>query len=330
MTMQNSLANQSADVQEAFSAQATQDFIAVLENTANTYDLLSRLFRVEVDQELLDNLLAMKFPAHNSNEEMALGYKLIREYLGKTDANTLTDLAIDYVRTFIGSGNDGFSAAYPYESVYTSPKRLMMQEARDEVLVLYHTAGLEKQESWKESEDHIALELEFLSILTKRALEAFTAGDEERCAYLLLSHRNFIEDHIQPWFPMMAADMYKYAKTGLYLGLGHLTSGMIEEDLAFLNDVVEEDGEEAEPGRVVQLEVDITPAQDTTPTKQDVTEAVAAAEAAQDAENAADAAGANAPEVGAGSTTSAKSSQNAKNAAGVAGASTGTTKAEIA
>ncbi len=260
-----------------------QDLTSVLESRANTYDLLSRLFRVEVDQELLDNLLAMKFPVNNSNEDMTQGYKLIREYLGTTDANTLTDLAIDYVRTFIGSGNDGFSAAYPFESVYTSPKRLLMQEARDEVLVLYHTAGLDKQDSWKEGEDHIALELEFLSILTKRAISALGDGDEERCAYLLLQQRNFIEDHIQPWFPMMAADMYKFARTGLYQGLGHLTAGMIEEDLAFLNEVVEDDGEQPTDSKVVKMEVDISPLKDETPTKQDVTDAVAAAEAEQDA-----------------------------------------------
>ena len=260
-----------------------KDLTAILASRANTYDLLSRLFRVEVDRELLDNLMAMKFPARNSNDDMAEGYRLIREYLGTADANTLTDLAIDYVRTFIGSGNDGFSAAYPYESVYTSPKRLLMQEARDEVLVLYHTAGLDKQDSWKEGEDHIALELEFLSILTERAISALDDGDEERCAYLLLQQRNFIEDHIQPWFPMMAADMYKFARTGLYQGLGHLTAGMIEEDLAFLNEVVEDDGEQPADSKVVKMEVDISPLKDDTPTKQDVTDAVAAAEAEQDA-----------------------------------------------
>ena len=75
---------------------------------------------------------------------------MICGYLSQADGTVLTELAVDYVRAFIGSGNDGFSAAYPYESVYTSPKRLMMQDARDEVLVLYRAFGLDKQESWKE------------------------------------------------------------------------------------------------------------------------------------------------------------------------------------
>ena len=46
----------------------------------------------------------------------------------------------------------------------------MMQDARDEVLVLYRAFGLDKQESWKEGEDHIALELEFEQIYASAPL----------------------------------------------------------------------------------------------------------------------------------------------------------------
>jgi TorA maturation chaperone TorD len=62
------------------------------------------------------------------------------------------------VRAFIGHGNNAYSAAYPYESVYTSEKRLMMQDARDEVLAIYRSCHLDKAASWKENEDHIAVE----------------------------------------------------------------------------------------------------------------------------------------------------------------------------
>ncbi len=271
-------------------------FAEALEGRTRTYDFISRLFRVEVDDALLEELLAMEYPTAAENEDIACGYELMRAYLADTDENTLTDLAIDYVRTFIGSGSDGFSAAYPFESVYTSPKRLLMQDARDEVLVLYRSAGLEKKESWKEGEDHIALELEYLSVLGNRAIRAYEDGDEERCAELLLQQRNFIEDHLAPWFPMMAQDMLKFAKTGLYQGLARLTSGVIEQDLAFLNEAVEDagaqpaDGADGEGGKVVHMEVDLTPRKPDTPTEQDVQDALAAAEAAKEAARGADAA----------------------------------------
>ena len=217
-------------------------FAEVLRGRMATYQFLSRLFRVEVDQELLDTLMTMKFPANTGNELVDEGYRLMCSYLGKADAAVLTDLAVDYVRAFIGSGNDGFSAAYPYESVYTSPKRLMMQDARDEVLVLYHAAGLDKQEGWKEGEDHIALELEFEQILIERALTALEQGEDETCLNLLLQQRNFLEDHLLAWYPMMAHDLQKFPSTDFYRGLGKLTSGYLRNDFEFLTEVLEDNG----------------------------------------------------------------------------------------
>lgn len=214
------------------------EFADVLRGRMATYSFLSRLFRVEVDQELYDTLVQMRFPAQTGDDQVDEGYRLMCEYLSAADGTVLTELAVDYVRAFIGSGNDGFSAAYPYESVYTSPKRLMMQDARDEVLVLYHAAGLDKQESWKEGEDHLALELEFEQILIERAIAACEAGDDEACRKLLLQQRNFLEDHLLAWYPMMAADMEKFPKTGFYRGLGKLTNGFLRNDLEFLNDVL--------------------------------------------------------------------------------------------
>ena len=217
-------------------------FAEVLRGRMATYQFLSRLFRVEVDQELFDTLMTMKFPANTGNELVDEGYRLMCSYLGKADAAVLTDLAVDYVRAFIGSGNDGFSAAYPYESVYTSPKRLMMQDARDEVLVLYHAAGLDKQESWKEGEDHIALELEFEQILIERALTALEQGEDETCLNLLLQQRNVLEDHLLAWYPMMAHDLQKFPNTDFYRGLGKLTSGYLRNDFEFLTEVLEDNG----------------------------------------------------------------------------------------
>lgn len=214
--------------------------VEVLRGRRATYQFLSRLFRVEVDQELYDTLVSMRFPTNTGNELVDEGYRLICGYLSQADGCVLTELAVDYVRAFIGSGNDGFSAAYPYESVYTSPKRLMMQDARDEVLVLYRAFGLDKQESWKEGEDHIALELEFEQILCERAIAAYEAGDEDECLKLLLSQRNFLEDHLLAWYPMMAADLQKFPQTDFYKGLGKLTDGFLRNDREFLDAVLSE------------------------------------------------------------------------------------------
>ena len=213
----------------------------VLRGRMATYQFLSRLFRVEVDQELYDTLMSMRFPANTGNALVDEGYRMICGYLSQADGTVLTELAVDYVRAFIGSGNDGFSAAYPYESVYTSPKRLMMQDARDEVLVLYRSAGLDKQDTWKEGEDHIALELEFEQIMATRTVEALRKGDEDEAVALLTTQKNFLEDHLAAWAPMMTSDMKRFAQTDFYRGLAYLTDGFLQTDQTFLDDVLAED-----------------------------------------------------------------------------------------
>ncbi len=227
-----------AEDEQLQGAEMRAAFADALEGRKATYALLARLFRTEVDRELLDTLMGMQFPTNTGNAQVDKGYRMIVEYLNHADANVLTDLAIDYVRAFIGSGNDGFSAAYPYESVYTSPKRLMMQDARDEVLALYRAAGLDKHEGWKEGEDHIALELEYLQVLCDRALEAWRASDDAACERSLRAQRNFLADHLMAWYPMMAGDMMKFPKTSFYQGLGVLLTGFLSNERDFLDDVL--------------------------------------------------------------------------------------------
>ena len=211
-----------------------KQLIKVMRRRMSTYSLMARMFRVEADQELLDQLRDMQFPAAAENELVSKGYELIVEYMTSIWENTLTELAVDYVRVFIGYGMNSSSAAFPYESVYTSEHHLLMQDSRDEVLALYRAAGLEKDSSWPESEDHIALELEYIAILTRRAIEALEVGDEDAAYQQMVCQWNFLQDHLTNWAPSMAVDMRKFAHTDFYRGLSYLTEGFLTDDQEFL------------------------------------------------------------------------------------------------
>lgn len=227
-----------ADTTQTAETASADELITLMEQRAATYGLLSRLYRVELDQEMLDQLRGMRFPAATGNSDVDEGYLRIARFLSNTWENSITDLSVDYVRVFIGHGVDAFSAAYPFESVYTSEKRLLMQDARDEVLAIYRANGLDKKDTWKEGEDHLALELEFEQTLANRTVEALRRGDEEEAAALLTTQQNFLSDHLISWVPMMTADMKRFAKTDLYQGLAYLTDGFLDTDRAFLEDIL--------------------------------------------------------------------------------------------
>lgn len=224
--------------QTAQAGEEAVDLVELMKMRSRTYGMLARLFLKEVDEETLKELQGMKFPVATGNERVDAGYRKLFDYLRLSWDDSVRELAIDYVRTFIGHGVNGYSAAYPFESVYTSERRLMMQEARAEVLQTLRENGL-KRGNWTEGEDHIALELEFMMRMSTRTAEALEAGDEDKAIEELRTQHEFARDHLMNWLPMLTADMEKFSQTKFYQGLGELTIGYVEEDLSVLDELLE-------------------------------------------------------------------------------------------
>lgn len=214
--------------------------VGLNEQRENMYGLLSRLYLVEVDADFYANLCQAAFPAGTGNDDVDAGYRLIATYCATQHDDAPLDLARDYARVFIGHGNNAYAAAYPFESVYTSEKRLLMQEARDEILRVYEQGGLQVDPSWHDPEDHIALELAYMQTMARRTREALETGDDERALALLDDQRRFLLRHLVSWTPMLANDMRRLAHTDLYQGLALLTKGFLAEDRDFLESVVVE------------------------------------------------------------------------------------------
>lgn len=213
------------------------------------YGLLSRLYLVEVDAELYASLCGAAFPTGTGNADVDAGYRLVATYCARQHDDALLDLARDYARVFIGHGNNAYAAAYPFESVYTSEKRLLMQEARDEIIEVYRQAGLEIGPEWHDPEDHIALELAYMQVMAGRTREALQACEDERALRLLDDQRRFLLRHLVSWTPLLVKDMRRLAKTDLYQGLALLTKGLLAQDREFLCSVVSEgEGDPADAG----------------------------------------------------------------------------------
>ncbi|MDR0500458.1 MAG: molecular chaperone TorD family protein [Coriobacteriales bacterium] len=210
----------------------------ILVQRSATYALLSRLYQKEVSRDLLNELHGKLYPAESTDKDLHTGYLYLATYLSNLWSGSLSESKVDYARCFLGHGVDGFSAAYPFESVYTSEKRLTMQGARDEVLAIYRANGIEKLAKWKDGEDHISLELEFMRILCDRAKDALSCGDINAAHELHLRQHDFLNNHLIAWVPMLLADMKKFAQTKLYLGLAYLTEGFLRTDAEFLNDLL--------------------------------------------------------------------------------------------
>ena len=203
------------------------DIATACEARANMYALLGRVYRVEADEALLDRLRDARYAARTGNDEADEGYRRVVGFLGGPREHMVRELAKDYVRAFIGYTGDHDSAAYPYESVYRSEKHLLMQESRDEVLACYRAAGLEKDEGWREPEDHVALEFEYMQAMATRAAEALRTGETPLAQDLLRDQSHFLQDHINAWVPSFTRDVEHCATTDFYRGFALVTRGFV-------------------------------------------------------------------------------------------------------
>ena len=227
---------------------ANTELIQVMESRANMYNLLARAFISEVDQDFLTELKHMRFPQNTGNEEVDAAYLALYKYLRKTPESVLDDLAVDYARTFIGSGALDARAAYPFESVYTSEKGLLMQAARDEVLAILRAEKLDGMLTWNEGEDHVGIEFLFMREMTKRTKTALETDDEDSAFSMLVTQRNFQHDHLLNWVFQWADDVPKYATLPFYNAFVDLACAYLREDEALLIELVGEDEALADAG----------------------------------------------------------------------------------
>ena len=187
---------------------------------AQLYRLLSRLYRVEVDAPLLEQLKGLTFP-QAANETLAEGYAMLRGYLDNCGENALEDLAVDFATVFLAAGSADGAAAIPCESVYTSPKKIFMQEAWEDVCRIYAENGLAKNSAHADlMEDHLALELEYMANLVKR-------GEPQ-------AEKAFLERHLLNWVSAFVADIDKYADCDFYKAVGRMTLGFLQLEQAML------------------------------------------------------------------------------------------------
>lgn len=218
---------------------STAELEKLISNRGSTYGFLARIYRVEVDQELLDQMARMGLSIKVDLPEISKGYRMLKGFL-KHLTESITDLAVEYARIFLGAGVKYGDGAYPYESVYTSPKGLVMQEARDQVLKLYREEGLDRAEESTELEDHIAFELEFMSYLCQKTTEALKDGDKGGALGYLKKQKDFLEEHLMRWVPAFCDDVQRVARGDFYKAVAKITIGYLRMEQDLLGELVDE------------------------------------------------------------------------------------------
>ena len=120
----------------------------------------------------------------------------VLEEAARLDEGEMRAWKADYTRLFVGPAA---LPAPPWESVYTSHERLIMQPSTLEVRTAYRECGFQPALCRHVPDDHVALELDFLAALAKNALEAQGRADAEGVREALAASSRFLEEHLGVW-----------------------------------------------------------------------------------------------------------------------------------
>jgi TorA maturation chaperone TorD len=220
--------------------QVNNEVLEILTDRGATYALLSQLFREEVSAVLLEQLVTDLVDPNSQGDGTGQGYGLLRQFALSVRHRDLdevrTELSVEFGRLFLTGRDD---SVFPYESVYTSQERLLMQRARDEVLAAYRDEGLAKTAAFREPEDHLAVELDFMARLCQKTVDALAEGQIDAALALLDRQRAFLDEHLLVWVPRFSQDLAQAASSDFYRGVAVLTQEHLAQEGATIDELRE-------------------------------------------------------------------------------------------
>jgi len=216
-------------------------FLNIMAERQFAYSFLHRLFMEEPSKEFVELIikedLVGVFPGRE-DERIKKDLETLNFYLKDPDLlsdDNINDLKADYVNLFIGPGK---LPSPPYESVYRSKKKLVFQDETIEVRQTYAREKLVFANMHREPDDHIGLELDFITQLTKRAAKEFRAAQLGKVKKTLKVVSDFMDNHILEWVPRFAEDVTSSARTDFYRAAGKILNGYVSLDKKQLSELI--------------------------------------------------------------------------------------------
>ena len=222
-----------------FEKKTSEDLRTTLLAELLVLELLSKILYTYPDQKFLQQLygndLFQEIPFAGAQGSTVAGLKLLRSWdegnRNQLGFSILDDLRADYTRLFHNTKGLPIS---PWESVYFGKERSLFEKSTLDVRNWYRRFGLRIENQGHEPDDHIGLELAFVSQLARLALVAMEEDDQAKFQNILEAKRRFLVEHPLKWVPLWAMQMQEYGKTDFYRGIALVTKGVLLELAAIL------------------------------------------------------------------------------------------------
>jgi TorA maturation chaperone TorD len=179
----------------------------------------------ECIQDFWTKGILRNLPVSSTNPNFLKAASQLRESC--TDSNFSGEsMHNDYKRLFAGI-NKGLAPAY--ESLYRNHDSASRHGDSETVTEFYRSYGWESKFNGKISDDHLGVELLFLTLMIEKYLEF----DDEACRNEMRNEiRRFINKHILSWIGEWNKDVQVHSKTLSFKGVGTLILACSEDILS--------------------------------------------------------------------------------------------------
>ncbi len=158
-----------------------------------------------------------KLPVSSSNPNFARAASQLRESCSDKSL-CLERLHEDYSRLF---ATEGRALAPAFESLYTNGSGSDQSVSR-----FYEAYGWKSKFKGKINDDHLGIELLFLTLL----VEKYLVLDDQACVAEMRNEiRRFIDEHIFSWIRNWNSKMQEFANTLCYKGIATLIFACVED-----------------------------------------------------------------------------------------------------
>jgi TorA-specific chaperone len=225
------------------------DLEALLYMRAQIYFLLSRAFERELDKDFFEQLtdyakLLSDIAKNSEDEAFIVGTNKLNNFISTlrniSFDTALEELACNFATLFLNAAaHTEVKHIYPYASVYLSENHLLYQKETEEVIKFYAQNKIALKKDFKEPEDHIAVELNFIALLTDSALNAFKNKNIDLAVNKISITKGFMENHLLPWVHKLCIDLREDSTDDFYKALADITLGYIRTDYKSLDTLID-------------------------------------------------------------------------------------------
>ena len=196
---------------------------------ADLYRFLSACYYEPEPVFIAENLFtSILIAAERLSPELARQAKSLGQAFVAQDLQTLL---VDYTRLFLGPM---LPLAKPYGSSWLNSPVTKDDNAPLSVLDVYSEGGFDVDADFAELPDHVAVELEFLYLLTFKQNQAKNSGLIDEVQRLEELKRRFLDQHLGQWITPFATAMKSEAETAFYRELAEFTQTLLQLEMAKL------------------------------------------------------------------------------------------------